>query len=229
MFKNIHAIITDIEGTCTSLSFVKDTLFPYSHVNMASFIADHAEDKDIAPLLQQVAQQMKNEQATPEQLVAQLRQWIKADLKIPALKALQGHQWQKGYDKGDFHGHLYQDAYQVLKHWRDSGIKLYVYSSGSVKAQKLLFSHTEYGDISGWFSGFFDTAIGGKTDADAYHRISQEIGYAPQHLLFLSDVLAELDAANKSGMQVACLQRDQEQPCNYFIAKDFSEIIVESN
>jgi len=228
MFKNINVILTDIEGTCTSLSFVKDTLFPYSRNNMASFIADHADDREIAELLRQVAQEMGGGTPDQKQLVAQLQLWIDKDLKIPALKAIQGYQWQAGYQKGDYFGHLYDDAYHAFKNWLDKGIRLYVYSSGSVKAQKLLFSHTEYGDLSGWFSGNFDTAIGAKTQTDSYRRIAQEIGQAPQHILFLSDVIAELDAAHESGMQVASLQRDNQYSCHYFIAKDFSQIQLES-
>ena len=228
MFHEVKAVLTDIEGTCTALSFVKDTLFPYSRENMETFVVKHAQDKEIAPLLRQVAQHMENEQATQQQLVAQLRQWIDADLKIPALKTLQGFQWQVGYQQGDFHGHLYEDAYLAFKQWKQRGIKLYVYSSGSVQAQKLLFSHTRYGDISSWFSGFFDTAMGAKSEANAYRRIAQEIGLNAKHILFLSDVEAELDAASNSGMQVACLQRESEFSSRYFVAKNFSTIDLDS-
>jgi len=227
MFQNVKAILTDIEGTCTSLSFVKDTLFPYSRENMANFVAQYADVEEVSTLLKQVAEEIKDNNPSREQIVSLLRQWIDADLKIPALKALQGYQWQKGYENGDFHGHVYEDAYTAFQQWRNMGIKLYVYSSGSVKAQKLLFSHTHYGDLSEWFSGFFDTAGGAKSEAASYQHISREIGLPPQRILFLSDVESELDAATESGMQVACLQRESDFPCKYFVAKDFSTLEFE--
>lgn len=225
MFNDITAILTDIEGTCTSLRFVKDTLFPYSRENMAQFVAQHADDPAIIPLLQQVATSLGDAQASQAQIVQQLRDWIDSDQKIPALKSLQGFQWQFGYERGDFHGHVYEDAYAAFKVWRDRGLLLYVYSSGSVKAQQLLFAHTRYGDISSWFDGFFDTAVGAKTEPAAYQQIAKEIGQAPSRILFLSDIEAELDAASESGMQVACLQRESTtSPSKYTIAKDFNEI-----
>jgi len=225
MFKDISAILTDIEGTCTSLSFVKETLFPYSYDNMATFVAQHAQQAEIAPLLQQVAASMGDPPVSQEQIVQQLRDWIRSDQKIPALKSLQGYQWQYGYERGDFHGHLYEDAYLAFKSWRERGLALYVYSSGSVKAQQLLFAHTRFGDISNWFNGFFDTAVGAKVEPAAYQRIAQEIGKTASQILFLSDIEAELDAASESGMQVACLHRESSPlSSKYTIAKDFTQI-----
>ena len=228
-FHHVNAILTDIEGTCTSLSFVKDTLFPYSRETMANFVAKHADDPEIAKLLRDVAQQLGNEQARLPQLVDQLQRWIDEDQKIPALKAIQGFQWQYGYQQGDFTGHLYQDAYDQFQYWRSRQIDLYVYSSGSIKAQKLLFSHSTYGDISDWFAGFFDTGVGKKTDTQSYQRIAAEISQASANILFLSDITAELDAAHQSGMQVACLQRSTPVPCNYFVANDFNAIHVSND
>jgi enolase-phosphatase E1 len=116
--------------------------------------------------------------------------------------------WEDGYKKSDFNGHMYEDAVRHLKKWKRAGIQLYVFSSGSVHAQKLLFAHTEYGDLTPLFSGYFDTNIGSKREITAYQKISVEIGSPAGEILFLSDIAEELDAARGAGMQTALLTRD---------------------
>ena len=124
------------------------------------------------------------------------------------LKFLQGLLWEAGYQAGAFKGHIYKDAATYLMAWKTKGLDLYIYSSGSVHAQKLLFTHTEYGDLTPLFSGYFDTRIGGKKDQESYQKIAQQIGIPANQLLFLSDIKEELDAAKAAGFKTLWLTRD---------------------
>lgn len=204
----IKAIVTDIEGTTSSISFVHDILFPYARAHIADFVTCNAEDPHVAPYLNDVRMEA-GEMFDLNGVIQQLKDWIDQDKKVTPLKALQGLIWEKGYKEGDFHGHIYADAYQNLKKWHDLGIELYVYSSGSVYAQKLLFGHTEYGDLNALFKGNFDTNIGGKMETGSYDAIQQKLGIAADEILFLSDIEAELDAAAKAGMKTLWLVRDR--------------------
>jgi enolase-phosphatase E1 len=203
----IRAIVTDIEGTTSSISFVHDVLFPYAREHMTEFIRVNAEDPRIMAHINDVRAEV-GEALDLEAVIAQLIQWIDEDKKITPLKALQGLIWEKGFRAGDFHGHIYTDAYEQLKKWHADGIDLYVYSSGSVYAQKLLFGHTEYGDLNDLFKGNFDTTTGGKKDPDSYHAIIHELDLAPKEVLFLSDVKEELDAAAQAGLHTVWLVRE---------------------
>lgn len=209
----IRAIVTDIEGTTSSIRFVHEVLFPYAREHIGDFVRCHAEDTQVAPYLNDVCQEA-GEDLDLEGVIAQLVAWIDTDKKITPLKALQGLIWEKGYQDGDFHGHIYADAYENLKKWHAQGIALYVYSSGSVYAQKLLFGHTEYGDLIPLFSGYFDTRIGAKTDPTSYQAIVRELKLPADEILFLSDVQAELDAAASAGMQTCWLVREGDIELN---------------
>lgn len=204
----IKAIVTDIEGTTSSLSFVKDVLFPYARQHLPDFVRQHYEDVDVKPLLDD-ARNIAKETLDLEQLIAQLVQWIDQDQKMTPLKSLQGLIWQDGYQQGAFKGHIYQDAAKQLKAWKQQGYALYVYSSGSVYAQKLLFSHTEFGDLTPLFSGYFDTHIGAKQESAAYQAIATQIQLPADEILFLSDIKAELDAAREAGFNTYWLVREQ--------------------
>ena len=205
----IKAIVTDIEGTTSSLSFVKDMLFPYARKNIGNYIRRHAGESKIASLINDVRAQA-GEDLDLEGVIEQLEQWIDDDKKITTLKTLQGLLWEAGYQKGDFQGHIYDDAKQKLESWHQHGISLYVYSSGSVHAQKLLFGFTAYGDLNPLFDGYFDTHIGAKVEPDSYRNIIEAIGVDAGEILFLSDIEAELDAAREAGMKTCWLVRDGE-------------------
>jgi len=204
----IRAIVTDIEGTTSSLSFVKDVLFPYARAHLAAFVREHARDAQVAPQLDAVRREAGDPALTQEAVIEQLLAWIDQDSKITPLKALQGMIWEHGYRSGDFQGHVYADAARALRDWHARGIALYVYSSGSVQAQKLLFAHTGFGDLTPLFEGYFDTNVGGKLDAGSYRAIAASIGVAPAEMLFLSDVRAELDAAAAAGCRTMWLVRE---------------------
>jgi enolase-phosphatase E1 len=224
----IRAILTDIEGTTSSLSFVKDVLFPYARAHLPDFVRAHASEPEVRASLDEALALMGEPNANNERVIAQLLQWIDEDRKITPLKALQGSVWKRGYAAGDFSGHIYEDATAALKAWHARGIALYVYSSGSVPAQKLLFAHTPAGDLTPLFSGYYDTRIGAKVDAGSYRRIAADIGFKPDEVLFLSDIQRELNAAREAGMQTWQLVREGEFDANarHRQARDFAAITV---
>ena len=206
----IQAIITDIEGTTSSLAFVKETLFPYARDHIEEFVHAHENDILIRRALDEAANIIGVESPDTNQIVRSLIQWIDEDKKITPLKTIQGLLWEQGYRNGHFKGHIYEDAVHNLKKWKDNDIRLYVFSSGSIHAQKLLFGHTEFGDLNPLFSGYFDTNIGSKTSVNSYRRISEEIAVKPEHCLFLSDIKQELEAAHLAGMYPIWLVRCEE-------------------
>lgn len=193
------AIVTDIEGTTSSISFVADVLFPYARERLASYCAAHPDA--VAPILAEV------QAIEPGDPIATMTRWIDEDRKITPLKTLQGLIWDAGFREGAFRGHVYPDAVAGLRRWHAAGLKLYVFSSGSVAAQKLIFGFSEAGDLTPLFAGYFDTTTGPKREAVAYTRIAEAIGLAPGEVLFLSDVAAETDAAKAAGMQALLIDR----------------------
>lgn len=201
-------ILTDIEGTTSSIHFVHQVLFPYAREHLPAFVRDHANAPEVQQQLEAVARETAIPAQDQERLIQALLQWIDEDRKATPLKALQGMVWERGYREGRYHAHVYPDARAALERWHATGIPIYVYSSGSVAAQKLYFRHTEAGDLTCLFRGYFDTTIGGKRDAHSYTAIAQAIGTPATSILFLSDVAAELDAAQGAGMQTRWVQRD---------------------
>jgi enolase-phosphatase E1 len=206
------AIVTDIEGTTGSISFVRDVLFPYAQDHLSGFIARRRADPEVAQLLRDTAFAAAEPDASDDRLIAVLGEWMAEDRKITPLKTLQGLIWVEGYARGVLHGHVYADAAAGLRRWHAAGVGLYVYSSGSVAAQKLLFAHSSAGDLTPLFSGYFDTTSGAKTEPDSYRRIGAAVGRSATEILFLSDREAELDAAKLAGWQVACLARPADAP-----------------
>ena len=204
-------ILTDIEGTTSSISFVKDVLFPYARGALPGFVREHGHDPEVRRWLDAVAVE-NGGMCQDEMIVETLQGWIDEDRKHTALKALQGMVWEAGYRDGDFTAPLYPDVAPALRAWHEAGHRLAVYSSGSVPAQKLLFSHTDAGDLTPLFAGFFDTEVGGKRDAASYRAIADALGVLPRDVVFLSDVVAELDAAREADMRTALLDRREDYP-----------------
>lgn len=222
----IKAIVTDIEGTTSSISFVHEVLFPYAREHLAGFVRSRLDEPQVAEQLRAVSAEVGRELGT-EEAIAQLLAWIDEDKKVTPLKALQGMIWEAGYREGSFTGHVYADAVAGLRHWHDEGVKLYVYSSGSVPAQRLLFGYSDAGDLTPLFCGYFDTRIGHKREADAYRTIVGELGIDAAEILFLSDIKEELDAAREAGMQTCWLVRGEEAldpEASHLQVKDFSAI-----
>jgi enolase-phosphatase E1 len=199
------AVVTDIEGTTTRISFVHDVLFPYARARLPQFLAARGAEPAVAAAIEDVRQLAPN--APP---LTTLLGWMDADEKITPLKTLQGLIWAEGYGTDALRGELYADVAPALRCWYAGGVRLYVYSSGSEAAQKQLFGHTQDGDLTELFSGFYDTRVGAKREAASYQAIATAIGVAAADILFLSDVAAELDAAAASGWQVCQLVRPQD-------------------
>ncbi|MEG3176150.1 acireductone synthase [Sphingomonas sp. RB3P16] len=195
----MKAILTDIEGTTSSIAFVAEVLFPYARARLANYVAAHPAET--APILAEVAA------SEPGDPVATLTRWIDEDRKATPLKALQGMIWADGYAAGAFTGHVYADAVAGLRRWHAAGVTLYVFSSGSVAAQKLLFGHSDAGDLTPLFSGYFDTRTGPKREAAAYAKIAAAIGVEADAVLFLSDTPEEVAAARAAGMDALLIDR----------------------
>jgi enolase-phosphatase E1 len=220
-----RAIVTDIEGTTSSIAFVHEVLFPYSRARLADFVAAGLDG--VMPVLAGVRAEAGRPDLDVAGCIAQLLEWHDADRKLGPLKQLQGLIWAEGYTAGALEGHVYDDAVAALRRWHGQGIALYVYSSGSVAAQRLLFGHTAYGDLTDLFSGFFDTAIGGKKEAASYRAIAEAIGQPPSQCLFLSDMPVELVAAREAGFAAVLLARDGAPgESGYGAAASFAEIAV---
>lgn len=204
-------ILTDIEGTTSSISFVKDVLFPYARNALPGFVREHGQREDVRRWLDMVATE-HGAVCSDDVVVEILRGMIDEDRKHTALKALQGMIWSDGYGNADFTAHIYPDAADMLQRWHDAGIPLAVYSSGSVPAQKLFFGHTDAGDLTGLFGGWFDTEVGHKRDAGSYREIARRLDRPADDILFLSDVVEELDAARDAGMRTALIDRREDYP-----------------
>jgi len=202
------AILTDIEGTTSAISFVKDVLFPYAGERLDAYVAAHRNDPVVIRALSEAAIEIGND----EGILAHLHAWIREDRKSTPLKTLQGLIWQAGYENGDLLGHVYPDVPPVLQAWNAAGIELYVYSSGSIVAQKVLFGHTFAGDLTPLFSDHFDTTTGPKREAASYAEILARTGFQAREMLFLSDIEEELDAARVAGLQTARLLRPDDTP-----------------
>jgi len=234
-------IVLDIEGTTTSISFVKDTLFPYVRKNLDEYLASHwneDEFKDVLALLKnQAAEDKKAEMEGAIEIpsdgsdddmkaaVAKSVLWqMDADRKTTALKKLQGQMWRHGYKNGELKGHLFADVAPSLKDWVKDGRKLYIYSSGSVEAQKLLFGNSADGDLTELFTDFFDTEVGAKVDVESYKSIVKKLDCNADDVLFLTDMPKEASAAREAGLPVILVEREGNEPIASELRKEFSAV-----
>lgn len=204
----IRAIVTDIEGTTSSIAFVHDVLFPYARKRLPAFVETHGDLPEVQHWLHEAAREADLIEASRQDVIEMLLRWSDEDRKSTALKALQGMIWKDGYVAGEYRAHVYPEVAARLRAWRADGLRLYVYSSGSIVAQQLLFQHSEAGDLTPLFAGYFDTTTGAKREPASYQRIAEAVGEPPQHILFLSDIVAELDAARAAGWETAWLVRE---------------------
>lgn len=219
----VRAILLDIEGTTTPIEFVHDVLFPYARARARDFLAAHAADSSVRDDIALLRREHAAERPRPGDLPAwdpahELESaetfvyWLMdRDRKSTGLKSLQGKIWEAGYRSGELKGkgEVYADVRPALAHWHASGKRIAIFSSGSVQAQRNLFANTTAGDLSAFFSGYFDTTTGPKRDAASYRRIAAELRTPPGDILFISDVSAELDAARGAGMQTALCVRGE--------------------
>lgn len=212
----IKFVLMDVEGTTTDIRFVKNELFPYAFEKMGAFVA-----KNFAQLSE--AQENLGV-ASPSELSDILRNWITEDKKEPQLKSIQGKIWLEGYENGELKGHVYDEVPEALKRWREQGLDLGIYSSGSVAAQKLLYKHSVAGDLTPLLSAHFDLGVGKKFEETSYRNIVEELGLKPEEVLFLSDIEAELDAASAVGLKTTRLFRDDTEASKHLSVSNFDEI-----
>lgn len=243
-------IICDIEGTTSSISFVKDVLFPYALKHVEEYLKSHwSEDatKTVVAALREQADEDKkaevegvvtipaedSEDIIPD-VVKNVEWQMSQDRKTGALKTLQGLVWAQGYKDGTIKGHVYEDVKKALEQWNESGRKVYIYSSGSVDAQKMLFEHSEQGDLVKYVSGYYDTKIGAKQEKNSYEALLKNIEATGEEALFLTDVVAEAKAAKEAGLNVVVLDRpgnaelSEEDRKEFTVISSFTDLPLES-
>jgi enolase-phosphatase E1 len=217
----IRVLLLDIEGTITPISFVFEVLFPYARANMASFVESHWHDPEVRG---DVAGLSDNILATPAESVSRALELMDLDSKLGALKSLQGRVWKHGYETGGLRGQFFSEVPERLRAWKESGVSLAIYSSGSVLAQQLLFRYSEAGDLTPWIQEYFDTAVGIKTDPHSYGLIASRLGVEPDQGLFVTDVVGEANAAHKAGWQVVLMRRPGNHPQPDHAFSEWTEI-----
>jgi enolase-phosphatase E1 len=214
----VQAVLTDVEGTTTSISFVYDVLFPYAEARLEAYCSRADPGPELAEAIALLRSEYDNELRQGASLpefgngAPYARQLMSLDRKSTGLKALQGLVWEEGYRSGILQSHVFPDVPRALAAWRDRGARLRVFSSGSMRAQRLLFGHTEYGDLSGLFEGFHDTTTGLKMEPASYRVIAGAFVLPPEAILFLSDTRDELDAAAEAGLLTGMLVRPGNRP-----------------
>ena len=216
-----RAVLLDIEGTTTPITFVTRVLFPYARDRVARFLEAHAADEgvraDLARLRAEHAEHARTGHAPPpwasdHQAVAYVYWLMDRDCKSTGLKALQGRVWEEGYRSGAIEGDLYPDVPAAFARWRTQGREVAIFSSGSVLAQELLFAHTPAGDLTGFISAYFDTTTGPKREPGSYAAIAAALRLGAEEVVFLSDVAEELDAARAAGMATGLCVREGSAP-----------------
>lgn len=201
---NARAILLDIEGTTTPIAFVHEVLFSYARTHAKDFLSANINSAevsaDVALLREEHAVDVSNGHQPPDSIAAYVEWLIERDRKSTGLKSLQGKIWRQGYVDGSLKSQVYADVAPALERWRAQGLSINIFSSGSVLAQQLLFAHTEAGDLTKFIDNYFDTNVGKKGEAESYQRIAEALRLRADEILFISDVVAELDAATEAGM-----------------------------
>ncbi|KAJ2325475.1 enolase-phosphatase E1 [Coemansia sp. RSA 2702] len=238
-------VLLDIEGTTTPISFVHDVLFPYVTENIKQFLESRWDDPAVQAHVRAIAEQADKDIKSGIDLAVEVNldegsvseiqhavvenvKWqMEADRKVGALKGLQGYMWQFGYKSGDLCGVMFADAVEAIKQWVRTGRKVYIYSSGSVEAQELIFGYSDHGDLLGYISGHYDTKIGSKVESTSYTAITSDIGIEPERVLFVSDNIREIQAADAAGLQTVLSIRPGNAPVAphaFAVSSDFTTI-----
>ncbi|MFQ5890963.1 MAG: acireductone synthase [Gemmatimonadota bacterium] len=217
--EGIRGVLTDIEGTTTPISFVYEVLFPFAEAHLEAVCSRAQAGSPEARALARLREEYVEERPAPEvpafgNGAPYARYLMTLDRKSPGLKALQGLIWKRGYERGELRGEVFPDVPEALRAWRRAGVRLRAFSSGSVLAQQLLFRSTECGDLTGYFDGFHDTTTGPKREPASYTSIAEAFPLDPCHILFLSDVVPELDAAAAAGLATGLLLRPGNTPAD---------------
>ncbi len=220
--QSIESVLLDIEGTVSPVSFVYDVLFPFARERASDFLNNHWDEPDTQKSLEYMAKDAGFETAaswfeakagSPQEIVlAEVNRLMDADIKATGLKELQGVIWKTGYAKGLLTSELFDDVPDALQSWSQTGFDVSIYSSGSIGAQKTFFAHTKYGDMTKFLNSHFDTTSGGKKHSESYETIGNKLGIKLENIVFLSDIVDELDAASKAGLKTALVVRKGNAP-----------------
>jgi enolase-phosphatase E1 len=243
-FGDISHILLDIEGTTCPVNYVSQTLFPYASQQLPTYLHVHQGDPDIAALIEELeklwqedkdpaAKQLRRQQDSPatepaQALMPYLQHLIRTDQKVTALKDLQGRIWESGYSQGVLVAPIYEDVPSTLSGWKEQGLCLAVYSSGSIAAQKLLYRYSNAGNLSTLFEHWFDTRTGLKQTPESYSSISRHMQCESTNILFISDSYNEVEAAHQAGLHVLLSHREDSPipPSPYQAIRSFHEIIL---
>lgn len=248
LLEGVKAVLLDVEGTTTPISFVHDKLFGYVRDNLKDYLSTRWENEevqaDVEALRQQAASDKEaavdgvveiagkdEDQEKGVQSVVDNVLWqMDGDRKSTSLKQLQGHMWRDAYKTGKVQGEVYDDVVDALKALKDSDRQVYVYSSGSNEAQKLLFGYSDKGNLNEYFAGNFDTTTGSKTEKQSYMDIVAEIGVKASEVLFLTDLPREAAPAAEADLKVAIVVREgntaltEEEKSQYSVINSFAEL-----
>jgi enolase-phosphatase E1 len=240
----LDAVVLDIEGTTTPIAFVYEVLFPFARRHVRELLRERRGSPALADAMVRLQLEWADDVARGEapppwsdasdvdlSLVAAYIEWLMdRDRKSPGLKLIQGFVWERGYLSGELKSEVFADVRPAIERWRGLGLAVTIYSSGSELAQRLLFGHTPEGDLTPYFTGFFDTAVGAKTSPESYLRIAAVIRCASDRILFVSDAAGELDAAHEAGCRTAMCVRPgnpvQSPAAPVDVIRSFDEIIV---
>jgi len=218
----LSTILLDVEGTASPIAFVHEVMYGYARRELAGFLSRNIADQSLAPLWDALAAEAGagDLSALVEQMGAPPVEALRCaavglmdvDAKATALKSLQGRIWKAGFESGELKAQIFEDVPRALERWTTSGVDVRIYSSGSVEAQRLFFEHSEFGDLRRHIAGYYDTTTGPKRAAESYRKIAADIGRPAASILFLSDVVAELDGAQAAGMQTGLMLRPGNAP-----------------
>ena len=235
----VDVILLDIEGTTTPVDYVFGVLFPFAKEHVAEFLQTQGHEPAVQADLSLLRQDYEADRAAnlpvpdwnapqPEAAVSYIHYLIAVDRKSTGLKSLQGKIWNQGYQDGTLKSQVFPDVQPAFERWRNAGKKLYIFSSGSVQAQKLLFRYSKAGDLTAFLSGYFDTQTGAKKEPSSYQKIAAAIGVSPPQILFISDIVAELQAAKAAGMQTLFSLRPGNSSSNserFATVRSFDEVL----
>ncbi len=219
----MKAILLDIEGTTTPIDFVHQTLFPFAKAQIGDYLRQHlSELKDeIGQLKTEYITDFSNQiygrkfdENSAENLADYLNFLIEVDRKSTPLKSLQGKIWQAGYESGELKSEIFEDVPRAFERWYRQGKTIAIYSSGSILAQKLIFKYSNFGDLTPFISAYFDTNIGHKREKQSYQKIAEKMQNRKREMLFISDVLEELNAAHLAGFEAILSVRQGNTPIN---------------
>ena len=220
--RGIRAVLLDIEGTTTPIAFVHEVLFGFARAHLHAFVVKHRHTSEMADVERRLRAEHAADVARGEAppfftdaaaaLEAYVLWLMDRDRKSPGLKLLQGQIWEEGYRSGALRGQVFDDVPGAIRRWHGAGAAVAIYSSGSEPAQRRLFESIDQGDLTPYIAAFFDTAVGAKVESKSYERIAAALDLRPHEILFVSDIVRELDAARAAGMPVVLSLRPGNPP-----------------